>query len=340
MVLRLLGVCIVLVLIALSTHNAAAKLPSYVLTGGELGAYASHFHVPIPEEGDSWPLGLPGEDARGVDPPQQLPALSYDLYPSYGNFAVPAQLASGGPELRYYPELRMLQRLPNRWYQLGPETVAFLDTAIEDALVQKAAGELEMGPMAADFRARNLPKVEYWLRPRSLVAADDSNSSPDLGPCRECAVLVGSSEVFIMRHLVETASGTLQQPEPTSEPPAFAIEYYGIVEAGGGGIGGLLGSYTSPTDDHPGRFWPGSYTQKGPYFETTPGFDSVVAAAIAAADGSSDAGLGDGQVNSASTAEGGKSFPMTTAIGSGLAAALAALGGGTAALYARRRGRS
>ncbi len=339
MVLRLLGVCIVLVLISLSTHNAAAKLPSYVLTGGELGAYASHFHVPIPEEGDSWPLGLPGEDARGVEPPQQLPALVYDLFPSYGNFAVPAQLASDGPELRYYPKLQVLhQRLPDRWYQLGPGTVAFLDTAIEGALVQKAAGELEMGPMAADFRARNLPKVEYWLRPRSLVATDDSNSSPDLGPCRECAVLVGSSEVFIMRHLVETASGTLQQPEPTSEPPAFAIEYYGIVEAGGRGIGGLLGSYTPPTDDHTGRFWPESYTQKGSYFKTTPGFDSVVAAAILAHGGSSDAGLNDR--NSTSTGEGGRSFLMTTAIVSSLAAVLVALSSGAAALYSRRRGRT
>ena len=338
MVLRLLGVCIVLVLIALSTHNAAAKLPSYVLTGGELGAYAIHVFVPISQ---GQPLALPGEDALGVDPPQQLSALSYDLYPSYGNFAVPAQLASGGPELRYYPELRVLhQRLSDGWYQLGPETVAFLDTAIEGALVQKAAGELEMGPMAADFRARHLPEVGYWLKPRSLVAVDDSSRLPSMGPCRECAIFVGSREEFIMRHLLETASGPLHQPEPTSEPPTFAIEYFGIVDTEGGGIGGLLGSYTPPTDDHPGRFWPESYTQEGPYFETTPGFDSIVATAFIVPDGSSDAGLGDGQVNSASTGEGGRSFLITIAIVSSLAAVFVALSSGTAALYARRRGRS
>ena len=325
---RLLSVGVVLVLLAASTRDAEAKLPSYILAGGELGPYSASFSsLPLVADG-GLPGYLPSERDRVVVAPQRLPAIGYDLYPSY-DLGVAHQLASGGPELRYYPELHLLhERRSDRWYELTPEAAAFLDAAIEDALAKKAAGELEEGPMAADFRARRLPEVAYWLKP--YWTAHENFAA---GPCEDCAGLTGSREEFIMRHLVETMSGPLRGPNgPTPELPPFALEYYGIVEPPYGGIGGRLGYYDPPTSDRPGRFWPGGYSGEALYYETTPGFDAFVAEAVGRASASPATLL-----TSAAAPDEGVSIGMMTVM-SGLAAALVALGATAAVMFAWRRG--
>ena len=274
MALRLVAGGIVLLLLVLSAGGAEAKLPSYVIAGGELGPYAVHVSSLVLDEDDSFPQYLPGDDAQVVEPPRTLPGLSYDLYPSYGNFAIPHQVTNGGPELRYYPENHMLySRLGDQWYQLGSDGIAFLDAAISDALGKMAAGELEEGPIRAEFRARHLSEVTYRLT--SYAVAYEPTS---VAECDECVTLSGRSEEFIMRHLVDVVS----QPArgTTLEPPTLTVEYYGIVEPPYGGIGGLLGMYTPPTEGRPGRFWAEGYSSETPYYETTPGFDAVIEEAL------------------------------------------------------------
>ena len=342
MLCRLAAIGAATALVLVSARGAEAKLPSYVIAGGDLGSYAADFSaLALVRDGGS-PGWLPGESAQAVEPPKRLPSLAYDLYPSYGNFAVPYQLANGGPELRYYPDLRLLQRRAadaDAWYALAPEAVAFLDAAIEEALAKKAAGELEEGPIAADFRARHLPDVGYWLVPFSTVATNEGYIAPSLSGCDECTILVGSREEWIMRHLVETVSQPLQGP--ASARPAFAIEYYGIVLPPSGGIGGLLGFYAPPIGDGAGRFWPGGYSTDAPYFETTAGFDAFVAEAASYASASPDAPPVGEQVQpaSAATADGPAIWMMMTAAGAltAVVAATASVAANALSRRARRR---
>ena len=332
-VLRLVGVSIAIAVVALAVRSAEAKkLPSWVIAGGELGPYAAHVSAPIPEE-HAQPIQLPGRDAQAVGPPSQLPDLSYDLY-SFGSF--PIGLANGGPELRYYPELKLLQRgQSDSWARLAPEAVAFLDAAIEEALAKRAKGELEQGPIAADFRARHLPEVRYWLRPSAAV--DESPGVPALAGCAECIGLAGPSEAFIMRDLLEVVSRAPKAHGRLSVAPAFLIEYEGIVEPPYGGIGGRLGYYHPPTGDAPGRFWPGGYSPDMPYYETTAGFDAVIAEALSRTEASAEMGPGDVQVMPRlAVADDGRAISLTRAAAAGLAVVGVALGGGAGALYARR----
>lgn len=274
MALRVLGIAVALLVFGLSAGGAEAKLPSYVIAGGELGPYAAHFSSLVLVEDDSFPQYLPDDQAQVVEPPRSPLGLSYDLYPSYGNFAIPDQVTNGGPELRYYPEDHMLySRLGDQWYQLGSDGIAFLDEAISDALGKMAAGELEEGPIRAEFRARRLSEVTYWLT--SYAGAYEPTFEAE---CDECVTLSGRSEEFVMRHLVDVVS----QPTRgrTSEPPTLTIEYYGIVEPPYGGIGGLLGMYTPPAEGRSGRFWAGGFSSDAPYYETTPGFDAVIEEAL------------------------------------------------------------
>lgn len=326
MALRVLGIAVALLVFGLSAGGAQAKLPSYVIAGGELGPYAAHFSSLVLDEHDSFPQYLPGDEAQVVEPPRSPLGLFYDLYPSYGNFAIPYQVTNGGPELRYYPEDHMLySRLGDQWYQLGSDGIALLDAAISDALGKMAAGELEEGPIRAEFRARRLSEVTYWLT--SYAGGYEPTFEAE---CDECVTLSGRSEEFVMRHLVDVVS----QPTrgPTSEPPTLTIEYYGIVEPPYGGIGGRLGYYDPPTSDRPGRFWPGGYSGEALYYETTPGFDAFVAEAVGRASASPATLL-----TSAAAPDEGVSIGMMTVM-SGLAAALVALGATAAVMFAWRRG--
>ena len=336
--IRFLGVSIAIAVVALAVRGAEAKMPSWVIAGGELGPYAAHVFAPIPEEPGEV-IQLPGPDAQAVAPPQQPSSLVYDLYASYGNFAVPHQLADGGPELRYYPELKLVQPAQSEsWYRLTPEAVAFLDAAIEEALAKRARGELEKGPIAADFRARHLPEVRYWLR--SSAAVEDSNAVPASADCPECIGLAGPSEAFIMRDLLEVVSQAPKAHARLSEAPAFLIEYYGIVLPPHGGIGGRLGYYDPPAGDGPGRFWPGGYSPGMPYYETTAGFDAVIADALSRPEASAEIAPPDEPVKpSAAVADNGRAISVTAVFGVGLAVVGVAFGGGLGALYARRRRR-
>lgn len=331
MLRRFLVVGIAMTWIAASVHGAEAKGATYILAGGELGRYAVMIGTPQ----GSW---LPGEHDHEVEPPRQPSSLVYDMYASYGNLAVSHQLANGGPELRYYPELRLLQRSqPDSWYRLAPETAAFLDAAIEEALAKRGRGELEKGPIAADFRARHLPEVRYWLRPSTAV--DESPGVPALAGCAECIGLAGPREAFIMRDLVEVLSQAPKAHGRLPEASAFLIEYEGIVEPPYGGIGGRLGHYDPPAGDAPGRFWPGGYSLDMPYYETTAGFDAVIAEALSRSEASAQIRPADERVEPRSTvADNGRPISTTTAVvGAGLAVAGVALGGGAGVLYARRR---
>jgi len=334
--IRLVGFSIAIVVVALAVRSAEAKLPSWVIAGGELGPYAARIVAPIPEEDAQLIYQLPSRDAQAVAAPSQLPDLSYDLYAS-GSF--PIGLANGGPDLRYYPELTLVQPAQSdSWYRLAPEEVAFLDAAIEEALAKRARGELEKGPIAADFRARHLPEVRYWLRPSAAV--DDSNAVPTSANCAHCIGLAGPSEAFIMRDLLEVVSQAPKAHARLSEAPAFLIEYYGIVLPPHGGIGGRLGYDDPPAGVAPGRFWPGGYSPGMPYYETTAGFDAVIAEALSRTEGSAEIAPADEQVKpSAAVADNSRAISVTAAFGVGLAVVGVAFGGGLGALYARRRRR-
>jgi hypothetical protein len=310
------------VLLLLSATGVQAKGPSYLVTGGELGDYAGH--VGLEEY-------LPGPAAEPVEAPRDLPDLAYDLYNSSGNLAVPYQIATGGPEFRYYPNLRLLhQREADRWYQPSADLLASLDAAVAEALAAKTRGELERDPVVADFRARSLHDVTYWLRPTSTIAFDDTYYASAPFSCDglpDCATVTRSSEVFIMGDLIETLGRPLRPADGARA--AFVIEYYGSVD--GGGIGGILGFYSPAADGQPGRFWYASYfhDHSTPYHETTPGFDAAVAEALEREAGVDGAATAQGQSSEGAPSE----FLVATVAGLGAALAL----GGTAALVTRAR---
>jgi hypothetical protein len=235
--------------------------------------------------------------------------------------------------MRYYPEAGLLYyKQDNGWVKVSPDDRTFLEAAIAQAVQQRALGELELGPIAADFRARHMAEAGYWLRPVALTAAPGYMSPAS---CQSgCASLGPSIEQFIMHDLVATVSRAPRGP--SQESPAFAIEYYGSF--GGGGIGGLLGYYTPPADGQLGRFWTDGYfyDKSAPYYETTVGFDTSVSRALDR--GALDAALGDTPASSgtsgAGDSQGGGSISLSLLVAA--AAALTALVAGSGFLYARR----
>ena len=335
MMLRLAGIVLTGALLLAAVRGAEAKMPSYVLAGGELGPYAYQFSALISEGDDPFSGFLLDEHSQAVEPPGQLPSLAYDLYRSYGPFHVAAQVVNGGPELRYYPELQLLYaRESDRWYRPGAEAVRFVERAIEDALAKATAGELEEGPVAADLVGRRLTEVSYWMRAYTRMASN--NTAPDLSECRDCTRVIAPIGEFIIRHVVETVSRPLYGT--TSEPPAFVIEYEGIVEPPYGGIGGLFGFYTPPTDDHGGRFWPGGHSSDTPYYETTAGFDAAFADAVVRAQALADTDQANERTGTASAASDAPS--AATFFGAAVAVAVSMGIAGTLYAYARRRRRT
>jgi hypothetical protein len=110
--LRFSLLALAILLAALTGSRAEAKSPAYVISGGNLGPYAAHVWSDIQ---------LPGPDAVVADTLENPPSLAYDLFTSWGNFAVPEQMATGGAEFTYYPESQLLyHRYPDRWYQPVP----------------------------------------------------------------------------------------------------------------------------------------------------------------------------------------------------------------------------
>ncbi|MEX0786272.1 MAG: hypothetical protein WD939_06520 [Dehalococcoidia bacterium] len=275
---RLLSTLAIAALLFVVHATAAdAKTPNYVISGGELGEYAARFW-------DTREDGPFTQSLERIEPPALRPSLAYDLYTSFGNFAVPSQMAQGQPEARYYPDAGLLEYPSlNIWYRVAPHDVEFLDGVVADALESMRRGELEVGPVAADFRARSLDRVTYWLRPMSAISLDDRYFASQPSSCEGldgCFTITRSGERFIMGDLIETLDNPQRPPDAVE--PAYIIEYYGIVEPPHGGIGGALGFYSPPAGGEPGRFWYDGYfyDQASPYHETTPGFDAALARAL------------------------------------------------------------
>ncbi len=299
---------------AMGAREVYAKTPSYVITGGELGPYAAQVFAAYSA---TWDGSLPGDRARLVDPPAQAPTLAYDIFTSWGTFAVPYQMANGGAEFRYVPSLGLLEHRrvdthAEAWYELAPEQRSFLDHSIADALQLKGQGKLELGPIAADFRARKLPDVGY-----ELCAWDGGGECASLGP--------GSKE-FVMRDLVDTLSRAPRGP--AQQPPAYVINL-----GDGSSIGGLLGYYSPPSGSQPGRFWDDGYLYERTtaYYETTAGFDAVIARSLQAMGGKS----GPGQ----SVAIAGRAGRLSMAALAEIAAVLAAVAVACVALRRLRQAR-
>ena len=277
--LPLLGVLAAL-LVALVTGSgtASAKGSAYLLTGGELGSYAYLLESFIPDaDGTDWVASVEGMQ---VDPPPRPSSLAYDLYRRYGVFAIPSVL---GPEIRYYPSLGLVQNLwSQQWYQPPAEAINYFDSTIQDALALMARGELEDDPFVADLRDRRMHEVNYFVLPYSLGSV--TIRGPDgpgalRGECDACLGLIPNVEAFVLEHLVETVNHT-RMPD-SAMGPAYTIEFHGWFE--GSGIGGFFGFYLPPAHGEAGRFWTSGYVhdEDAPYYETTPGFDAAIEAALA-----------------------------------------------------------
>ncbi len=325
-----IAVVIVLALPVLVRHSAEAKMPSYVITGGELGPYAAVF--------SAWDDQFPSLQNPLVNRPDQNPSLHYDVYSSAGA-ALAQRVANGaGPEMRYYPNLTLLEYLPSAslpeaWYRLAPGPMAVLDNAVADALDKRARGELEIGPVAAFFRSQHLDEMSYWLRPASVTESPGYEVPMACLNFVECVHLGPSTQDFNMRDLIETVSG----PPRTAAgpPPVYVIE--GYVGIGNGGISGQLGFYTPLADGQPGRFWFGGYSADAPYYETTLGFDAVIAQALDVAAKEADARpSAHSEQSTAVSANRGQEGVIFWLGIAGAAVLLTALVGGCAAVYARR----
>jgi hypothetical protein len=263
-------------ILAPGQHVEAKGNDVWVLAGGDLGDYAMSVTLDLVD-------GPPGSM---VPAPATVPPMHYDLFNSYGNFAVEYQLAHG-PWVRYYPGAGLLRyqgataTAPEIWYAASPATTAELQRAIAAALAAKVAGQLERNPVAVDFRARSLANVNYRLSPYGgSGVSTQSFYATDSG---EFQMHGNVSEEFVMHALVDTIS---RPPAGSAlELPVYEITYAGEIRPGLG-IGGLLGYYTPPVDGRPGRFWDDGYADdKGTlYYTTTPEFDVVVARALGTAD--------------------------------------------------------
>lgn len=277
----------ILVVAFISPNSSSAKGAAFLLTGGQLGSHAYLLTEFIPDaEGQEW---IPAASGVKVERPAAIPSLAYGLYRRSGVFAMTAR----EPEMRYYPTASLIHELqPDTWYAPPPEAVTFLNRTIDDALAAMERGELDDNALVADLRDRQMDDVQYSLWPfQPGVGARGS----DIEDCESCLGYVPDAQAFALEDLVETVS----QPsiEGDYHVPIYTIEYHGWW--GQGGIGGILGYY-SPPDDFglPGRFWTDSYfyDQAAPYYETTPGFDASIEAALSSQPGVAEAELA-GQLN-------------------------------------------
>lgn len=287
--------------IAPSGRAHAKGNDGWVLTGGELDDYAMRVTLNLVD-------GPPG---TVVPAPASEPALHYDLLGSWGPFAIPYQLAHG-PWARYYPGIGLLRlhgdpAASDTWFDPWPATTLALHDAIGTALAAKAAGQLERSAVAVDFRERSLDKVDY-----RLSALENAERLPEpyrYAPSNPGTMQISgsASEEFVLRALVDTVSA--QPMGTTLMPPAYEITYRGEIRPGSG-IGGLLGYYSPPIEEHTGRFWPGDYAsdKSTEYYATTTEFDAIIAGMLhrdaSGATGASEQSTGHGRARSAEIAAG------------------------------------
>ncbi len=264
---RLLGIAVALLMLSLSTQQPAeAKPPRYIITGGELGAYAAHIQ-PIGE--DPFAVQLPGQDFVATVAPARTPGLAYEVWQPFGYVDLV-------PVLAYYPESGLIQmERSGDWYRAGRSTVAMLEDAIDQGLERMEAGELEDSVIGAQLRAMRFPEASFLLW-RYAVPGEGYNFQSS-GECEGCTFLSGPNETFVMVHLAEVLEGPLVGLAP--EVPPYAIEFE-VPKPPSGRSAGLLGMYRPPELARPGQFWLQHYSRDTPYRETTPGFDAVIARAL------------------------------------------------------------
>ncbi|MCH7579141.1 MAG: hypothetical protein IIB22_02735 [Chloroflexi bacterium] len=263
---RFLGIVTVLVLLALNTSGASAKPPRYIITGGELGAYAALIE---PVEGDPFSVQLPGQDSRATVAPAHTPGLVYKVWQPFGYLDLV-------PVLDYYPESGLIRmEWSGDWYQAGRSTVALLKDVLDHALQKKAAGELEDSVIRAQLRDKHFPEASFLLR--LYAAPGEGYNVQGSRECMRCTLLSGPIETFVMVHLAEVLEGPLVGPAP--QVPPYAIEFE-VLEPPSGRVTGLLGMYRPPELGRPGQFWLEHYSRDILYRETTPGFDAVIAEAL------------------------------------------------------------
>ncbi len=321
MAFRVVLLAVALLMLALSTQQTVeAKSPSFILTGGELGEYAAVVYPPWPE-GPYKPFGAPASQLVSIVGPEELSALRYEIYEPGPYQAV------YGPDYHYYPAERILYDTEyDHWFDVLSEWAAFMESAIDEALAERARGELEAGPLAAGLRQYHIPDGAIWLRAYAAGEEIEYSASLSFGRCPECIGIVGRPEQFVMRDMVATL-GNAPIAGGSQRDPSYVLEYY--ASYGGGGSGGVAGFYAPPVDDTNGRFWPPAYMHNPgvAYFETTPGFDAAIARALAdpyarapeaSAIGTDDSGF------------------RATAVGAALLAVV--LGVGVIGGFARRRG--
>jgi hypothetical protein len=265
--------------LALPSRAAAKGNDLWVLTGGDLGSYAmAGVDVDLVDTPAGW---------QQIAAPATPPSPRYDLYNSYGEFAVPTQMwSAGGAWVHYYPTADLLefqgsdaQQVTHMWYRPSPDIAATLRQAVDAALAMKAAGQLPSSPIAADFHARSLDRAEYRVSPFTAGGATPSDAARAFYATDHGGFQISGADsaAFVMRALVDTVS---QPPVPSQSIPAYEITFAADV-GGGAGIGGSLGYYSPPQDGQPGHFWDEDYAYGGaiPY-ATTPDFDAIVMQAL------------------------------------------------------------
>ncbi len=269
---RMLALFIAAALLAAASAPVHAKAPSLIISGGELGQDAAFFGP-----GDPGWMEIPGEGATLTPAPAALPAVSYDLYRPQWLFHAAQAATSGRADAHYYPEARLMyDSATNAWYKIAPETAASLQTAIDGALLGKAAGGLDPSVAAAELRGRGLVEATFWLRPFESTPGLEY-WTPPLSTCETCAVLGTDGNDFATNDLLPMIS---QSPEEGAAEgsPKFLIEYSGGLNSG------LVGAYAPPGDGRPGRFWPALFSSSSipnaASYPTTPAFDRAVAEAF------------------------------------------------------------
>jgi hypothetical protein len=250
-----------LALAVAGVRPAHGKGDAWIITGGELGEYATV----IGFERDA-----PGTErlADNTRPPPETP---YHLYSANGVFTTAAGFAEQ-PILRYYPKAHILESLnaqwvDQRWTLLAPQTARDLDAVITVAIWKRDRGELALGLTAANWTWRDMSNARYTFTPigrADLAVAIDPPDSAELA----------------MRHLVDTVS---RPPAGMTEArPAYTVTIQGLGQVN---WGGQLGSYSPPKDGQPGKFWAEGPAASGPseYYTATPGLDQFIAGAVARA---------------------------------------------------------
>jgi hypothetical protein len=290
----------VALLLGLTMGQAEAKLPSYVLTGGDLGQHAMYFALPDYAYVDGGLLS-------GATPSADGPA--YDIYDGDALRNYVRWVRS--PVYRYYPAEQSLGNLETdvSW-RVTSQRAAELDAVIDRALSRLSYDDLEAGVLAAVLDESSIAGS------RMRLVAKPNAFQPNIAVACPCDIPQGSMDHWIMSDLVHSLSSRSGLPLPgDGSDLEIRIEFPG--ESGYGSFA----HYAFPQGGRAGRLWiwPNSDHPIGqPYAETTAGFDAVIADAV------------DSQV-AKSTGSSRESEDVTPA----LTGILAALAGGIALLSSR-----